>query len=115
MREVPANQASIRMEHVPDCLCCYGLADLEEVKMIDARCIAAYLVPSAPFQELLEIIDEAANRKHSANGEVAKALRKVLERDRSGISEDAVRLHRRAGAPDPEEHMAHLLRMADET
>jgi hypothetical protein len=47
MRRVPAAEASLQLEHVKDC-CCYRITvndGRDDVKMIDARCIAAYLVP----------------------------------------------------------------------
>lgn len=50
MRRVPAEQVSLQIEHVEDCGCRYtqtpGQRMLDdEVKLIDARCIAAYLIP----------------------------------------------------------------------
>lgn len=47
LRDVPADTGSIRMEHVADCCCRYvaSPADTNDVKLIDTRCIAAYLVP----------------------------------------------------------------------
>lgn len=48
MIEVPEVEASIRMEHQDDCCCRYVLVPpgQYETKLIDTRCIAAYLVPS---------------------------------------------------------------------
>lgn len=47
MIEVSAVLGSIRMEHVDDCCCRYVASpkDTTDVKLIDTRCIAAYLIP----------------------------------------------------------------------
>lgn len=46
MRRVPAAEGSLLMSHVPNCFCDYRInrASGEESKIIDARCIASYLV-----------------------------------------------------------------------
>lgn len=36
---------SLLLTHVATCLCRYAIVDGEDVKVIDARCISAYLVP----------------------------------------------------------------------
>lgn len=49
LRRVPAAEASLQLEHVEGCLCrhhCLAtISQYPDVNMIDARCIAAYLVP----------------------------------------------------------------------
>lgn len=45
MRRVPAAQASLQLKHVADCRCTYTDDGDQMLKLIDTRCIAAYLVP----------------------------------------------------------------------
>lgn len=49
MRRVPAAEASLQVEHVEDCFCSHvclaTVRGYPDAKLIDTRCIAAYLVP----------------------------------------------------------------------
>lgn len=45
MRRVPATEASLQLDHVEDCRCHYTDDGDNTLKLIDARCISAYLVP----------------------------------------------------------------------
>lgn len=36
---------SLTLDHVPTCQCRYVIVDGVDVKMIDVRCISAYVVP----------------------------------------------------------------------
>jgi hypothetical protein len=40
-----AADVSLQLKHVATCLCRYAIVDGEDVKVIDVRCISAYLVP----------------------------------------------------------------------
>jgi len=58
--EVPVGAGSIRMEHVPDCCCRYVAApnNTSDVKLVDNRCMAAYLVPANRRERELAQINE---------------------------------------------------------
>lgn len=66
MSEVLPSQGSIRMEHVPTCCCRYvaDSGDTSDVKLLDTRCIAGYLVPAVEPIINTEVLDALKTGRH---------------------------------------------------